>query len=126
MSTSEPKNNIGQGAQWLRCDLHVHTPFDHEKKFGENTKLAIENFKKSKSQDLYKIASKFINACQNGANGKGLDLVAITDHNSIDGYSYLKPHFDQLSEKLLNQGFHIPVILPGLNLVLVGSVLFIF
>lgn len=21
------------GAKWLRCDLHVHTPFDHEKKF---------------------------------------------------------------------------------------------
>ncbi len=29
-------------AQWLRCDLHVHTPFDKEKKFGEDIREAIE------------------------------------------------------------------------------------
>ncbi len=121
MLTQQRNISFGHGAQWLRCDLHVHTPFDQEKKFGENTKLAIENFEKNNSHDLYKIAEKFVNACRNGADGKGLDLVAITDHNTIDGYRYLKPQFDSLSEASLNQGFHMPVILPGVEFSIGGE-----
>lgn len=121
MLTQQRNISFGHGAQWLRCDLHVHTPFDQEKKFGENTQLAIENFEKNNSHDLYKIAEKFVNACRNGADGKGLDLVAITDHNTIDGYRYLKPQFDSLSEASLNQGFHMPVILPGVEFSIGGE-----
>ncbi len=29
------------GTRWLRCDLHVHTPCDGEKRFGENLRTAI-------------------------------------------------------------------------------------
>jgi len=32
------------GAQWLRYDLHVHTPFDKEKKFGEDIRAGIDAF----------------------------------------------------------------------------------
>ena len=121
MLTQQRNIRLGHGAHWLRCDLHVHTPFDREKRFGENTKLAIENFENNNPKNLYKIARKFVDACQKGANGEGLDLVAITDHNTIDGYRYLKPQFDSLSEESLNQGFFMPVILPGVEFSIGGE-----
>lgn len=31
---------VEPGARWLRCDLHVHTPFDRTKRFGEDVKAA--------------------------------------------------------------------------------------
>ncbi len=48
------------GARWLRCDLHVHTSFDGEKKFGEDIRGAIETFKKAKPQRLAEIAERFV------------------------------------------------------------------
>ncbi len=71
------------GARWLRCDLHVHTPFDRRKQFGENVKHAIEAFKKEKPQGLAEIAYRFVEACRKGGDGAGIDLVALTDHNSM-------------------------------------------
>jgi hypothetical protein len=94
------------GARWLRCDLHVHTPFDGEKRFGENIRAAIEAFKKEKPQRLAEIADRFVTACRQATDGAGLDLVALTDHNSIDGYRYLRAQFDSLAR---------PAILPGVE-----------
>lgn len=103
------------GARWLRCDLHVHTPFDGEKKFGENVRHAIEAFKKEKPQRLAGIAEGFVDACRAAADGEGMDLVALTDHNSIDGYRYLKPQFDTLAQQAVDQGLMMPAILPGVE-----------
>jgi ABC-type Mn2+/Zn2+ transport system ATPase subunit len=113
--TAKRSNSVEPGARWLRCDLHVHTPFDGEKKFGEDIKGAIEAFKKERPQRLAEIAERFISACREAANGKGLDLVALTDHNSIDGYRYLKPQFETLAQQAQDQGLHMPVILPGVE-----------
>ena len=82
------------GARWLRCDLHVHTPFDGEKKFGEDIRGAIEALKKARPQLLAAIAERFVTASRNAADGAGMDLVALTDHNSIDGYRYLRAQFE--------------------------------
>lgn len=103
------------GARWLRCDLHVHTPFDSEKKFGEDIRAAIDALKKAKPQKLTEVAERFVEACRRGANGEGLDLVALTDHNSIDGYRYLKPQFDTLAQQARDQALTMPVILPGVE-----------
>ena len=81
------------GTRWLRCDLHVHTPFDEEKSFGENLCAAITALRKEKPQRLAVIAERFIGACRAAADGAGIDVVALTDHNSIDGYRYLKPGY---------------------------------
>ena len=43
---------IEPGARWLRCDLHVHTPFDGEKKFGEDVRGAMDAFRNAKPQRL--------------------------------------------------------------------------
>jgi len=99
------------GARWLRCDLHVHTPFDTTKKFGEDVQGAINALKKGNPERLAEIASRFVDACRNA----GLDLVAITDHNSIEGFRYLKPHFDKLTRDARDQGLPMPVILPGVE-----------
>ena len=103
------------GARWLRCDLHVHTPFDREKKFGEDTARAISDSKIGELHRLAKMAENFVNACKAAANGDGLDLVALTDHNSIKGYRHLKPQFDNLARRAGNEGARMPVILPGVE-----------
>ena len=56
-----------------------------------------------------------MDACRAAAGGEGIDLVALTDHNSIDGYRYLKPQFDTLARQAANQGLVMPVILPGVE-----------
>jgi ABC-type cobalamin/Fe3+-siderophores transport system ATPase subunit len=103
------------GARWLRCDLHVHTPFDGEKKFGEDIRAAIEAFRKEKPQRLAEIAERFVTACRSAAGGAGMDLVALTDHNSIDGYRYLRAQFDTLAQQARDQGLQMPAILPGVE-----------
>ena len=88
MTTSPPRPE--PGARWLRRDLHVHTPFDREKKFGENIRAAIDALKKERPQRLAEVADRFVQACRKAADGAGLDLVALTDHNSIDGYDRVR------------------------------------
>ncbi len=109
--TSEP----GMGARWLRCDLHVHTPFDGEKKFGVDVRGAVDAFKKEKTERLAKIAEDFIKACRSSANGAGMDVVALTDHNSIDGYTVLRPFFDSIGRQAVQAGNPMPTILPGVE-----------
>ena len=109
------------GARWLRCDLHVHTPFDEEKSFGENLRAALQALKKEKPQRLAEIADRFVRACRSAADGAGIDVVALTDHNSIDGYRYLKPQFDALAQQAADQGLSMPTILPGCELSVGGE-----
>lgn len=103
------------GARWLRCDLHVHTPFDGEKNFGEDVRGAIDAFKKAKPQRLAEIADRFVTACREAAEGAGIDLVALTDHNSIDGYRYLRSQFETLAQQAKDQDLAMPAILPGVE-----------
>lgn len=110
--TSPP---VEPGARWLRCDLHVHTPFDGEKKFGEDIRGAIDAFRNAKPQRLAEIADRFVHACRNAANGEGMDLVALTDHNSIDGYRYLRAQFETLERQAQDQKLPMPAILPGVE-----------
>jgi len=103
------------GARWLRCDLHIHTPFEITKKFGEDIEAAIRANREGDSKRLEEIAERFMEACCRAAEGSGLDLIAITDHNSVDGYRYLKSHLDVLAQQAKDQGLHVPVILPGVE-----------
>ena len=103
------------GAKWLRCDLHVHTPFDHEKKFGEDIRAAIEALKKADTTRLVGIAERFMEACLTAADGQGIDLVALTDHNSIEGFKRLSPFFQSISQRLKDEGKIPPVVLPGVE-----------
>jgi DNA repair ATPase RecN len=111
--TSPPPSE--PGARWLRCDLHVHTPFDCERTFGEDVLRAIEAFKQAKPQRLADIADRFVQACRSAAGGAGIDLVALTDHNSIDGYRYLRAQFETIARQARDQGLAMPAILPGVE-----------
>jgi len=113
MTTSPPR--LEPGARWLRCDLHVHTPFDGEKKCGEDIRAAIDALKKAKPQRLAEIADRFVQACRSAAGGAGIDLVVLTDHNSIDGYRYLRAQFETLARQARDQGLAMPAILPGVE-----------
>ena len=107
--------NVEPGARWLRCDLHVHTPFDREKRFGEDIRGAIEALKNAKPQRLADIADRFVDACRSAAEGAGMDVVALTDHNSIDGYRYLTAQFDTLARQAKDRNRPMPAILPGVE-----------
>ena len=119
--TTQQAYTSESGARWLRCDLHVHTPFDREKNFGENIEHAISDSEKGKPQRLAEIANKLVNACKEAANGDGLDLVALTDHNSIEGYRHLKPQFDNLARRAGSEGARMPVIVPGVEFTIGGE-----
>jgi len=110
-----PYHSSEPGAGWLRCDLHVHTPFDGDKKFGEDIRGAIEALKRARPQRLAEIADRFVTSCREAAGGAGIDLVALTDHNSIDGYRYLKNQFQALAQQAKDQGLAMPAILPGVE-----------
>jgi len=56
-----------------------------------------------------------VQACRNAADDEGLDLVALTDHNSIDGYRYLKSQFETLARQARDQRLTMPAILPGVE-----------
>lgn len=110
-----PYQSFEPGARWLRCDLHVHTPFDGERTFGEDIRGAIDAFRKAKPQRLAEIAERFVAACRDADGGAGMDLVALTDHNSIDGYRYLRSQFQTLAQQAHDQGLAMPAILPGVE-----------
>ncbi len=55
--------NLPQGAVWLKADLHVHTPASRD---------ISEKWANSKAEDVVRIALE-----------KELDIIAITDHNTV-------------------------------------------
>ena len=113
--------HVEPGARWLRCDLHVHTPFDGEKKFGEDIRGAIAALKKADATRLAAIAERFVEACRSADGGNGVDLVALTDHNSIEGFKQLKPLFQSITHRAQHEGNAMPVILPGVEFSIGGE-----
>jgi hypothetical protein len=67
------KNNRNQ-MQWYSIDLHLHTPA---------------------SSDFQQPDVKYLEILQR-AEGRGLDIIAFTDHNTIAGYRKLQDEFHQL------------------------------
>ena len=118
---SRARRPLEPGARWLRCDLHVHTPFDGAKSFGEDVRGALEALKKARPQRLADIAEHFVQACRDANEGAGVDLVGLTDHNSIDGYRYLREQFQILARQASDQDLPMPAILPGVELSVGGE-----
>ncbi len=107
--------HVEPGARWLRCDLHVHTPFDGEKRFGGDIRGAIAALTQGDSTRLEEIAERFVGACQSADDGNGMDLVALADHNSIEGFKQLKPLFQKIETRAKNEGKAMPAILPAVE-----------
>jgi len=106
-TTNEP------GARWLRCDLHVHTPFDRTKRFGEDVRHALAEKAKGKVDPIREIAWRVFDACREA----GLELVVLTDHNAIEGYQELNPY---LEEWVKIRDYSLTV-LPGVELTIGGE-----
>ena len=68
------------GMQWYRVDLHIHTPA---------------------SADYLDSTTRYIDILRT-AEQRGLDMIAFTDHNTINGYAALMQEVEQLTylEKL--------------------------
>lgn len=79
------------GARWLRCDVHVHTPLDPSRTFGEDVAAALHKRDKGDDAPLRVIAFRMFDACRDA----GLDLVVFTDHNGVEGYRLLTPFLDE-------------------------------
>lgn len=102
------------GARWLRCDLHVHTPFDGTKRFKEDVRNALGAAKdKNDWSRLREMACRFFDFCRRAE----LDLVAITDHNSVDGYKVFSKFFDEWKK----QTGATLTILPGVEITIGGE-----
>lgn len=82
---------IFPGARWLRCDLHVHTPFDRTKRYSEDVEKALRYADLGNSEPIKSMARRFFDACRNAQ----LDLVAITDHNTVEGFRRFAPILDE-------------------------------
>lgn len=105
--------NQNDGARWARCDLHVHTPFDLEKRFEENVQHAIEKSKNGNQKDIKDMAFRFFDSCRN----KELDLIAITDHNAVQGLEYVKEYLPIWQD---DRQYNLEV-LPGIELTVGGE-----
>lgn len=70
---------INHGAQFVKVDLHVHTPAsgDAQAKNKYNFKFDMKDIPKS-LESAYKIAKNIVNSCLS----QNIRLIAITDHNS--------------------------------------------
>jgi len=103
-------------ARWIRCDIHVHTPFDKEKAFGEDTDRACTALMQGDDTAIRRIASKYFDACR----ASGLSLVGVTDHNGCAGHRALAPFWAELNSDAAAKGEATVAFLPGAE-VTVGS-----
>lgn len=103
------------GAKWMRCDLHAHTPFDCSRTFGVDASGARAKAAAGDSAGLTAIADQLFNACSTACEGEPLDLVVLTDHNSIEGYGLLSHLLDELTQSRAEAGERVPTFLPGLE-----------
>lgn len=78
-------------------------------------------FQSAPEEDIRSLAVQFINACTNADSGHGLDIVAITDHNTIEGFRILKPHLDAVQAERMRDGLKSPVVLPGVEITVGGE-----
>ena len=62
-------------ATWYRADLHLHTPA---------------------SQDYAEEGVTYLDILQR-AEQRGLDIIALTDHNTVFGYACLRKEIDDLA-----------------------------
>lgn len=98
-----------RGARWWRCDLHVHTPFDR-RQFGEDLRHVVAESGLGNQEPLATMARRFWTACA------GIDIVGVTDHNSVNGYRRLAPFLASFSQAAKEANEHAPVFLPGVEL----------
>jgi ABC-type lipoprotein export system ATPase subunit len=96
------------GAHWLKCDLHMHTPFDKTKNFKVDTKAAISAFDNGNDQLLRDMAYQYFYKCRDNQ----LDLIYITDHNSLTGYKYFKNYLEKWEE----EANYSLIVLPGIEI----------
>jgi hypothetical protein len=93
--------------------LHTHTGFDKTKHFGEDVQSALMAWNKSNQKPIKEMAYRFFDACQKAE----LELVAITDHNSLDAYGYFKPFLDEWFQET----HYDLTVLPGIELTVGGE-----
>lgn len=96
-------SRVNKSSKFYKCDLHIHTPasMDYQRCFSKEEeeneyRLFLENFIES-----------------------DVDVIAITDHNTIDGYYKIKDLLEkdnELKSKLRNK-----LILPGVEITCYGK-----
>lgn len=73
-SSSQRRSTTQKNRQWRRMDLHLHTPGSNDYQESHVTYL-----------DILRQAA-----------GRGLDIIAFTDHNSVAGFAAMKKEIEQL------------------------------
>lgn len=99
---------MDRGARFYRCDFQVHTPRD-QNWTGEFANVVSE-------QDRKAYATAFVASCRR----KGINAVAITDHNDLCLFSFIRDA--ALAERTSTGGDYQPfeklVVFPGIELTL--------
>lgn len=106
-----------EGARWLRADLHVHSPFDATRRFGEDVARAVTSANAGNSTLLDAIADRFVDACI----AAELDMVAITDHNSVEGIRRMANRISRRRNEAQDRGEVFPVVFPGVEITVGGE-----
>lgn len=95
-------------ARWLRVDLHTHTPFDVTRPWGRSARSEREKGYSTEEGQ----ARAWLDRCDQAE----LDVVAITDHNSLVGYDKIVAAYDQWRA---DTGSSL-LVLPGVELSVAG------
>lgn len=86
------KRNYSKGSQWLKCDLHVHTPYSIEHNYGDGQS---EEVWEKYISDLERLPEEF-------------KIIGINDYIFIDGYKKVLEY--QSFGRLSNIDLILPVI----------------
>lgn len=102
-----------RGAEWLKWDCHIHTPYSYTNEF--------EKFHPGNKEDEKRVLDLYVEELKKSAIRHQTDVVIINDYFTLDGYSYITKNYCQQDN--ITQGYYLDLeterrlyILPGVEL----------
>lgn len=102
-----------RGAEWLKWDCHIHTPYSYTNKFNK--------FSPGNCNDEKMAMDRYIEELKQNALNHHTDVVVLNDYFTLEGYSYITKNYCQQDN--ITKSYYLNVegnrklyILPGIEL----------
>ena len=102
-----------RGAEWLKWDCHIHTPYSYTNEF--------DKFHPGDEEDEKRVLDLYVEELKKSAIRHQTDVVIINDYFTLDGYSYIIKNYCQQDN--ITKAYYLDLvqerrlyILPGVEL----------